>query len=200
MSDPITSIRHSEETAAANRTVLGFWLYLMTDCILFATLFATFAVMRGNVNGGPSGAELFSMPYVLVETLLLLGSSFTCGMAMVALQRRNKDLLIQMLLITYALGLAFIGLEVSEFHKLAAEGNGWQRSGFLSSYFTLVGTHGLHICVGLLWSLVLLLQIVTKGIKGNLVKRMTLFSMFWHFLDVVWIFIFSIVYLWSRLV
>lgn len=200
MSELVSEIRRNEEAAGANRTVFGFWIYLMTDCILFATLFATFAVMRGNLNGGPSGAELFSMPYVLVETLLLLTSSFTCGVAMIALQQRNKDLLIQMLLITYALGLAFVGLEVSEFHKLAAEGNGWQRSGFLSSYFTLVGTHGLHICVGLLWSLVLLLQIKSKGITNNLTKRMTLFSMFWHFLDVVWIFIFSIVYLWSRVV
>lgn len=200
MIETAAEVRRTEETLSANRTVLGFWLYLMTDCILFAALFATFAVMRSNVNGGPSGAELFSMPYVLVETMLLLASSFTCGLAMVALQRHKKDMLIQMLLITYALGLAFIGLEISEFHKLAAEGNGWQRSGFLSSYFTLVGTHGLHICVGLLWSLVLLLQIMTKGFTGNIGKRLTLFSMFWHFLDVVWIFIFSIVYLWSRLI
>lgn len=187
----------TEQAASANRTVLGFWIYLMTDCVLFATLFATFAVMRGSLNGGPSGAELFDLPYVLIETMLLLTSSFTCGLAMIALQKGNKDLLIQMLILTFILGAAFVGLEVKEFHALAAEGNSWQRSGFLSSYFTLVATHGLHICVGLLWLGVMLVQITRKGLGGNTPKRLTLFSMFWHFLDVVWIFIFSIVYLWS---
>jgi cytochrome o ubiquinol oxidase subunit 3 len=187
----------SEHAASSNRTVLGFWIYLMTDCVLFATLFATYAVLRTNTNGGAGGAELFDLPYVLLETVLLLTSSFTCGLAMIGLQRRNKQFVVRMLLITFALGLAFVGLEINEFSKLAAEGNGWQRSGFLSAYFTLVATHGLHICVGLLWLLTLLPQIVKKGFTGTMTRRLTLFSMFWHFLDVVWIFIFSIVYLWS---
>ncbi len=192
--------KNIEHAAAANRTVLGFWIYLMTDCVLFASLFATYAVMRGATNGGPSGAELFDIPYVLVETLLLLTSSFTCGLAMVALQKRNKDAVIQLLFLTFVLGVAFVGLEVSEFHKLAAEGHSWMASGFLSSYFTLVATHGLHICVGLLWLTVMTVQITRKGLGGNTPKRLTLFSMFWHFLDVVWIFIFSVVYLWSGIV
>ncbi|MDB5169708.1 MAG: cyoC [Candidatus Saccharibacteria bacterium] len=187
-------------SASANRTVLGFWIYLMTDCVLFATLFATFAVMRGSTNGGADGAQLFDLPYVMVETLLLLTSSFVCGLAMIALQRGKKDTVIQLLFITFVLGAVFVGLEVNEFHKLAAEGNGWARSGFLSSYFTLVATHGLHICVGLLWLSVLAWQIMRKGLGGNTPKRLTLFSMFWHFLDVIWIFIFSVVYLWGGLV
>jgi len=187
----------AERAAGAQRTVLGFWIYLMTDCVLFATLFATYAVQRNSTNGGPGGAALFDLPYVLVETMLLLTSSFTCGLAVIALQRRNKQLLLRMLAVTFVLGLAFVGLEFNEFRYLVTEGNDWQRSGFLSAYFTLVATHGLHICVGLLWALVLGVQIWRRGLGGNTVKRMTLFSMFWHFLDVVWIFIFSVVYLWS---
>lgn len=200
MSVSVATAKKAEEAASANRTVLGFWIYLMTDCVLFATLFATYAVMRGNTDGGPSGASLFDLPYALVETILLLTSSFVCGLAMIALQRRNKKALLQLLFITFVLGAVFVGLEVNEFHKLAAEGNDWTRSGFLSSYFTLVATHGLHICVGLLWLGVLAVQIMRKGLNGSTPKRLTLFSMFWHFLDVVWIFIFSVVYLWSGLV
>jgi cytochrome o ubiquinol oxidase subunit 3 len=169
----------------------------MTDCVLFATLFATYAVMRTATDGGPGAAELFDMPYVLVETLLLLTSSFTAGLAMLALRARNKELLLQLLFITFVLGASFVAMEVYEFHALAAEGHSWQRSGFLSSYFTLVATHGLHICVGLLWLGVLAVQVLKRGLSGDIVKRLTLFSLFWHFLDVVWIFIFSVVYLWS---
>ncbi|HEY1063824.1 MAG TPA: cytochrome o ubiquinol oxidase subunit III [Candidatus Saccharimonadales bacterium] len=200
MSISVAAARRAEHAAGANRTVLGFWIYLMTDCILFAALFATYAVMRGATDGGPSGAALFSLPYVLVETLLLLTSSFVCGLAMIALQRGKKDAVLQLLFITFVLGAAFVGLEINEFRHLISEGHDWARSGFLSSFFTLVGTHGLHICVGLVWLSVLFVQIFRKGLGGNTPKRMTLFSMFWHFLDVVWIFIFSIVYLWSGLV
>lgn len=190
-------IRQAEHAAAAERTQLGFWIYIMTDCVLFASLFATYAVMRTATNGGPGGADLFSLPYVLVETLLLLTSSFTCGLMILALQAGNRRRVVQLLLATMLLGAVFVGLEISEFYKLAAEGNSWQRSGFLSSYFTLVATHGLHICVGLLWAAVLLVRIIRNGLDGAVVKRLALFSIFWHFLDVVWIFIFSIVYLWS---
>lgn len=200
MSVSVATAKKAEAAAGANRTVLGFWIYLMTDCVLFATLFATYAVMRGNTNGGPGSGNLFDLPYALVETIILLTSSFVCGLAMIALQRRNKKALLQLLFVTFVLGAVFVGLEVNEFHKLAAEGNDWARSGFLSSYFTLVATHGLHICVGLLWLAVLAVQIMRKGLSGSTPKRLTLFSMFWHFLDVVWIFIFSVVYLWSGLV
>ena len=191
------AVNQSEHAEAANRTVLGFWIYLMTDCVLFATLFATYAVMRGATNGGPNGADIYDLPFVLVETILLLTSSFICGLAMLALRAGNKRAVLTLLAVTFALGAVFVGMELYEFHALAAEGNNWQRSGFLSAYFTLVATHGLHICVGLLWLTILSVQILRRGLTGNLMKRMTMFSLFWHFLDVVWIFIFSIVYLWS---
>lgn len=189
--------KQAEAAVATSRTVVGFWIYLMTDCVLFASLFATYAVMRGMTNGGPGGADLFSMPYVLVETMILLTSSFTCGLAVIALNRKQRQVMFVFLAVTFLLGLSFVAMELHEFRDLVAAGNSWHRSGFLSSYFTLVGTHGLHICVGLLWLLVLSWQFIRHGLGGNAVKRLTLFSMFWHFLDLVWIFIFSIVYLWS---
>lgn len=197
MSMSLAQHKHAEHAAAANRTVLGFWIYLMTDCVLFACLFATYAVMRGATDGGPGGAELFDLPYVLVETMLLLASSFTCGLAMIALAKRDTRMVISWLVVTGILGALFVGMEVHEFYVLAQEGHSWTASGFLSSYFALVATHGLHITVGILWLLVMLAQLLRKGLTGSAVKRLTLFSMFWHFLDVVWIFIFSIVYLWS---
>lgn len=177
------------------RTQLGFWIYLMTDCVLFATLFATFAVLRTNTAGGPDGQELFNLPFVLAETLLLLTSSFTCGMATLAAYRGDKSQSLNWLAFTVALGLAFLAMELSEFWHLALEGNSWQRSGFLSAFFTLIGTHGLHISVGLLWILVVIVQIIRRGFTEGVLRRLTLVGMFWHFLDVIWIFIFTIVYL-----
>lgn len=184
-----------EKQANDSKTVFGFWVYLMTDCVLFASLFATFAVLRSNTFGGPPGSELFSLPYVLAETLILLTSSFTCGLAMLAAHRKDKDQVLLWFGLTFALGLAFLGMEVTEFTKLAHEGNSWQRSGFLSSFFTLVGTHGLHITAGLVWMGALVSQIYKKGLGGSSMKRLTMLSLFWHFLDVVWIFIFTIVYM-----
>jgi len=185
-------MQHERETT---KTVFGFWVYLMTDCVLFASLFAAYAVLHGNTFGGPSGKDLFSLPYVLVETLILLTSSFTCGLAMLAVQQRNRQQVLFWLGITFLLGLAFVGMELNEFHHLAREGNSWRRSGFLSSYFVLVGTHGLHIITGLLWMAVLSAKVMRNSLSAPNVKRLTLFSLFWHFLDVVWIFIFTIVYL-----
>ncbi|MDB5161191.1 MAG: putative cytochrome o ubiquinol oxidase chain cyoC [Candidatus Saccharibacteria bacterium] len=179
----------------SSKTIFGFWVYLMTDCVLFATLFATFAVLRNNTFGGPSGKELFSLPFVLTETLILLTSSFTCGLAMLAVHRRDKKLMLVLFGLTFLLGAAFLGMELHEFRNLAHEGNSWRRSGFLSSFFTLVGTHGAHIATGLLWMTVLLVQTVRRGLTDNNIKRLTMFSLFWHFLDIVWIFIFTIVYL-----
>lgn len=181
------------------KTIFGFWVYIMTDCILFASLFATYAVLHNNTNGGLSGRDLFSLPYILTETLLLLTSSFTCGLAMLALQARRRRQLLAWLGVTFVLGASFLGMELKEFHHLAAEGNSWHRSGFLSSYFTLVGTHGLHITVGLCWMLVLAWQLKSRGLTRHNVRRLTLLSMFWHFLDIVWIFIFTIVYLMGAL-
>lgn len=174
---------------------LGFWIYLMTDCVLFATLFATYIVLRDSTNGGPGGSELFEMPFVLLETMVLLVSSFVCGMAVLAAKARNKPLTLFMLAITFVLGASFLGLELSEFSKLASEGHGWWASGFLSAFFTLVGTHGLHIAVGLLWIGVMIVQLMRRGFTPGTTRRLILFSLFWHFLDVIWIFIFTIVYL-----
>lgn len=180
---------------ADTKTAFGFWVYLMTDCILFATLFATYAVLHNNTFGGPAGHELFSLPYVLTETILLLTSSFTCGLAMLAMHRQDKKQVLLWLAITFGLGLAFVGMEIKEFAHLATEGNSWQRSGFLSAFFTLVGTHGLHITAGLLWVSVLAVHLIKRGFTRGTIRRLTLFSLFWHFLDIVWIFIFTIVYL-----
>jgi cytochrome o ubiquinol oxidase subunit 3 len=178
-----------------NKTVFGFWVYLMTDLILFASLFATFAILRNNTAGGPGGAEIFSLPYVLAETTLLLTSSFTAGLGMLAARRGGQRQLIVWFMITFVLGAAFLTLELREFSALAADGHSWARSGFLSGFFTLVGTHGAHIACGLIWMIVLLVRVAQKGITPLLVKRFALLSLFWHMLDVVWIFIFTIVYL-----
>lgn len=185
------------EAAATEKTTLGFWIYLMTDCVLFASLFAVYAVLHGSTFGGPGGEELFDMPYVLAETMLLLTSSFTCGLAMLAVQRRDKRQVLLCLAVTALLGLSFLGMELSEFQTLIVEGNSWERSGFLSSYFTLVGTHGLHITIGLIWMAVMAVFTFKRGITHAIAKRLTLLSLFWHFLDVVWIFIFTIVYLFG---
>jgi len=178
-----------------NVSIFGFWVYLMTDCVLFASLFATFAVLRNNTYGGPAGSELFSLPYVLTETLLLLTSSFSCGLAMLAARRGDKRGVLILFAVTFLLGAAFLGLELNEFHHLATEGNSWRRSGFLSSFFTLVGTHGLHISIGLLWMAITMYQVVRRGLGRATIRRLTMLSLFWHFLDIVWIFIFTIVYL-----
>lgn len=178
-----------------NKTVFGFWVYIMTDCVLFATLFATYAVLHNNTAGGPGARELFSMPFVLAETLILLTSSYTCGLAMLAAHKGKQTQVFSWFIITFLLGAAFLGLELHEFSHLVAEGNSWRTSGFLSSFFTLVGTHGLHITAGLLWITVLLALTAQRGLTNTIVKRLTLFSLFWHFLDIVWIFIFTIVYM-----
>lgn len=180
---------------ADEKTVFGFWVYIMTDCVLFATLFATFAVLRNNTFGGEPGSELFSLPFVLAETLILLTSSLVCGLAVLAARQKNKNLVLFWLMATFLLGVAFLSLELTEFSHLIQEGNSWRRSGFLSAFFTLVGTHGLHITAGLIWISVMMLRIYQFGITEANYRRLTLLSIFWHFLDVVWIFIFSIVYL-----
>lgn len=178
-----------------DKTLFGFWLYLMTDCVLFASLFATFAVLRNNTFGGEPATEIFSLPLVLAMTLILLTSSFTAGVAMLAARRGDKRQVLGWFGITFLLGLSFLVLEIYEFSNLVAEGNSWRRSGFLSSFFTLVGTHGAHITAGLIWMAVLMLKVYQAGLKPFTVKRLAMLAMFWHFLDIVWIFIFTIVYL-----
>jgi cytochrome o ubiquinol oxidase subunit 3 len=143
---------HGKPHDADTRIIFGFWVYVMSDCVLFASIFATYAVLHGNTFGGPSARELFSLPFVLTETLLLLTSSFTYGMAMVAGHHSNKTKVLYWLLATFVLGGAFLTMEVTEFAKMIGEGSGPERSGFLSAFFTLVGTHGLHVTLGLVWA------------------------------------------------
>lgn len=178
-----------------SKSLFGFWVYLMTDIVLFATLFATFAVLRNNTFGGPGSGELFELPFVLTETLILLTSSFICGLAMLAVHRGDKKHAMMLFGATFLLGALFLGMELTEFSKLVHEGNDWQRSGFLSAFFTLVGTHGLHISVGLLWIIVLMIRVMRKGLTASNIRKLAMLSMFWHFLDIVWIFIFTFVYL-----
>ena len=191
----MNDLSEQELARTDSRTILGFWVYLMTDCVLFGALFATFMVLRGNTFGGPSGHDIFGLPFVLGETLILLTSSFFCGLAMVAAQRRDREQVLLWFALAALLGVAFLTLELSEFTRLVQDGNGWQRSAFLSSFFTLVGTHGLHITVGLLWMIVMMVRVARRGLTAVSVRRLTMLSLFWHFLDVVWIFIFTIVYL-----
>jgi cytochrome o ubiquinol oxidase subunit III len=174
--------------------IFGFWVYLMTDLVIFAVLFATFVVLRNNTFGGPSGRELFSLPSALTETLILLTSSFTCALATLAVHRKQKNWAIFWFAVTFALGVAFLVLELSEFSKFIHAGAGWRRSAFLSSFFTLVGTHGFHISMGLLWMLVAISRIATRGLSAPNVSRIFRLAFFWHFLDIVWVFIFSVVY------
>lgn len=182
---------------AESKTVFGFWVYLMTDCVLFASLFATFVVLRHNTYGGPSGQQIFSLPLVLTMTLVLLTSSFSVGLAWLAARQDDKKAVLSWLALTFVLGITFLTLELREFHHLAAEGNSWRRSAFLSSFFTLVGTHGAHITAGLTWMGVMWLRIYRGGLFKSSLRKITMLSLFWHFLDVVWIFIFTIVYLFG---
>jgi cytochrome o ubiquinol oxidase subunit 3 len=187
--------RAEEEVAVNQRRSFGFWVYLMTDCVLFATLFATFAVLRSGTADGPSGAEIFDLQFVLVETMILLTSSFTVGLAVLGAERGLKKQAIWWLVATFLLGASFLAMELWEFGVLIGEGHGWQQSAFLSSYFTLVATHGLHILIGLLWMSVVVFRLLQRNFKETDLHRLSLLGLFWHFLDIIWIFIFSFVYL-----
>lgn len=185
----------SHEEAANERVMFGFWVYLMTDLLMFAVLFAVYAVLRNATAGGPSGSDLFKPELALAETLILLTSSFTCGIGMIAARRGNKKQVLTWFGITFLLGLAFLSIELYEFAEFIHEGHTWRTSAFLSSFFILVGTHGLHITSGLLWLGTTLTFIVKRGLTSSMVRKLSLLSLFWHFLDIVWIFIFTIVYL-----
>jgi cytochrome o ubiquinol oxidase subunit III len=186
----------SEHTIkTAEKTNFGFWLYILTDCMLFASLFAVFIVLRTATAGGPDGADIFSPYLVLTETMLLLTSSLTASSAYVAAKHGIKVLTLRFLFFTALLGAVFLGIELYEFKTLIDEGHSWRASAFLSSFFVLVGTHGLHITTGLVWIAVLAKRIYSKGLDHNIFRKIGLFTLFWHFLDIVWIFIFSIVYL-----
>ena len=180
--------------------VFGFWVYLMTDCIIFGSLFAVFAVLRNQFNGGPTGHELFEFGGLGLETALLLVSSITYGFGMIAAHKNQISQVILWLGVTFLLGLGFVGLEVREFAHMIAEGAGPDRSAFLSAFFTLVSTHGLHVTCGLIWILTLMVQLMgTTEIPERMMNKLTCLSLFWHFLDIVWICVFSYVYLASMI-
>ncbi|MFB9135629.1 cytochrome o ubiquinol oxidase subunit III [Vibrio olivae] len=184
---------HHHDTGA--NKLFGFWIYLMSDCILFATLFATYAVLSGATAGGPIGKDIFEIPFVFVETMLLLFSSITFGFGMIAMKRKDLPAMKRWMIVTFLLGLGFIGMEIYEFHHLIEAGHGPQRSAFLSAFFTLVGTHGLHVTFGLIWLAVAYQQLNSKGLTETMQTRFQCLSLFWHFLDIVWICVFTIVYL-----
>ncbi|MVP00242.1 MULTISPECIES: cytochrome o ubiquinol oxidase subunit III [Paenibacillus] len=173
----------------------GFWIFLITDVILFATLFATYIVLRNNTNGGPTGAELIEMPGIIASTFILLTSSFTSGLAVLSMNKGNLKGLIGWLAVTVLLGASFIALEVNEFVHLVHEGATISTSAFWSGFFTLVGTHGLHVSIGLVWMIGLMIQLKRHGINNITKRKVDVISLYWHFLDVVWIFVFTFVYL-----
>lgn len=173
----------------------GFWLFLITDVILFGTLFATFVVLRLNTAGGPTPGELIELNGIIISTFILLTSSFTSGIALLEMNKGNKRGLILWLAITAVLGASFIHLEITEFLHLVHEGATIGTSAYWSAFFTLVGTHGLHVSVGLVWMIALILQLSRRGITPVTKRKVGIISLYWHFLDVVWIFVFTIVYL-----
>ncbi len=184
-----------EEHHPEGSTLLGFWLYLMSDCLIFAVLFATYGVLGRNYAAGPSPKDLFDLPLVALNTAMLLFSSITYGFAMLAMDKGRQAATQGWLAVTGLFGLAFLGIELYEFSHLIHEGAGPQRSAFLSAFFTLVGTHGLHVTCGLIWLVVLMVQVGQRGLIPENQRRLMCLSMFWHFLDVIWIGVFTFVYL-----
>ena len=176
-------------------TAYGFWIFLLSDMVMFSCFFATFAVLSKQTAGGPSGAELFDLKDVAIETVCLLLSSFTCGMASIAADVRNRFWFQIAMAVTCLLGLAFLFIEVREFASLVARDAGPTRSAFLSAFFTLVGCHGLHVSAGILWLLTMMAQVVAKGFRADIQRRIVCFALFWHALDIIWVAVFSVVYL-----
>jgi cytochrome o ubiquinol oxidase subunit III len=176
-------------------TGYGFWIFILSDMVMFSCFFAAFAVLSGETAGGPHGAELFNLKNVAIETGCLLLSSFTCGMASIAADLRNKFWFQVAMAVTCGLGLAFLWIEFHEFADLVARGAGPSRSAFLSSFFTLVGCHGLHVSAGVLWLLTMMAQVVAKGFRADIQRRILCFALFWHALDIIWVAVFSVVYL-----
>jgi cytochrome o ubiquinol oxidase subunit III len=173
----------------------GFWIFLLSDIVMFAALFAAYAVLVGATAGGASGAELFSQRSVAIETACLLASSYTCGLMSLAVGSRRRAGIYLGAVITFALGAAFLGLELREFADMIARGATPQSSAFLSAFFTLVGCHGLHVTVGLVWLVVMMFQVAIKGLRPAVERRLLCFSLFWHALDIIWVSLFTVVYL-----
>ena len=190
-------ISHAAGELLSKRIVTGygFWIFLLSDIIMFSAFFATYAVLAGATAGGPSGHDLFDLRSVAMETGLLLFSSFTCGLASIGAQRQQSLLFYGAMAVTFLFGLGFLGIEVREFSSTVARGAGPSRSAFLSAFFTLVGCHGLHVSAGLLWLLTMMAQVFAKGYRPDILRRILCFSLFWHALDIVWIGVFTVVYL-----
>jgi cytochrome o ubiquinol oxidase subunit 3 len=185
---------HEHHDASAMK-VFGFWVYLMSDLVIFGILFATFGVLAKATAGGPTSQEIFDLPFVMVETFLLLISSFTFGLAVLAQNAGDRGAVLKWLAVTFLLGAGFISMEIYEFYSLISEGAGPDRSAFLSAFFTLVGTHGLHVTFGLIWIAIMFVQISRRGLDSVTKSRMLCLSLFWHFLDIVWVCVFTFVYL-----
>jgi cytochrome o ubiquinol oxidase subunit 3 len=201
MSAVAEDIPLSERGPASTRIVVsfGFWLFLLSDIVIFSALFAAYAVLSQRTAGGPTGAQLFDLKHVFIETCCLLASSFTCGLCVLALERRRQTMIYLWAAVTFLLGASFVSLELSEFIGMLADGVSPTRSAFLSAFFTLVGTHGLHVTVGLCWLAIMMAQIAKLGLKPKVAQRLLCFSLFWHALDLVWIGVFTIVYLGARI-
>ncbi len=178
-----------------SRTVFGFWVYLMTDFMVFACLFATYKVLHNGTFGGPTSADLYDIPYSTIQSLFMLGAAFTAGLGGIAAHRMKKFATIALFLLTFLLGLIFLWMQFGEFARFLSLGHSWKNSAFLSAYYTLTGTFALHMVLALLWIPVLLIPVFSEGITFNSVKRLTCLKLFWQFLNVVWIFIYTIVYL-----
>ena len=175
----------------------GFWIFLLSDIILFAGLFAAYAVLGTSTARGPAGAQLFDLETVFIETMVLLVSSYTCGLMMLSAERRHPERFYVFAALTFVLGAAFVGIEISEFSGMVHEGAGPWRSAFLSSFFTLVGTHGAHVTCGLVWLVYMVAQMAVKGLRPQILQRLLCFSLFWHALDIVWVGVFTLVYLFG---
>ncbi|KFI07586.1 cytochrome o ubiquinol oxidase subunit III [Massilia sp. BSC265] len=193
--DEVTARYMVREHHPEQGTLLGFWIYLMSDCLIFASLFATYAVLGRNYAGGPTGAELFDLTLIAINTGFLLLSSITFGVAMISAQAKKLGATLLWMGVTGLLGVAFLSLEIYEFLHLIHQGAGPQRSGFLTAFFALVGTHGLHVLFGAIWLVTLMVQLAKHGINTENFRRLQCLSLFWHFLDVVWIGVFTFVYL-----
>jgi cytochrome o ubiquinol oxidase subunit III len=173
----------------------GFWIFILSDMIMFSALFAAYAVLSGNTAGGPTGAELFNLRNVFIETMCLLLSSYTCGIGVLSAERVQPTLFLVFAIFTFALGAAFLFIEATEFSSMVAKGAGPSRSAFLSSFFTLVGTHGVHVASGLVALVYLVAQVLIKGLRPVVLRRLLCWSLFWHALDIVWVGVFTLVYL-----
>jgi cytochrome o ubiquinol oxidase subunit 3 len=170
-------------------------MFILSDFVMFSALFAAYAVLAGNTAGGPTGSELFNLRNVFIETMCLLFSSYACGLGALSAERRRQGLFLVFAAITFVLGAAFLVIEAREFARMVAEGAGPQRSAFLSSFFALVGTHGVHVTGGLIYLAYMVAQVVVKGLRGTVLRRLLCWSLFWHALDIVWVGVFTLVYL-----